>query len=378
MKPPDQPPSFSRANFDTAPFLVLWEMTRACALACQHCRAKAIKQRNPNELSTEEAFKVLDDLSGFGQPLIVLTGGDPIQRPDVFAIIERARQMGFTVAMTPSATPSVTRETVRRLKDCGLARLAISLDGPDPQTHDSFRRVPGSFNWSLDILSWAREVDLPIQINTTVCRHNFDRFDEMARLAGELTAVLWSVFFLVPTGRARLDMQISAEEAEEVMLKMSALATSAPFDIKSTAGPHFRRLLIQKFAREEAGHEEAVDGACAGNNIARLKPALRLGALRSYQSVNDGKGLVFISDTGDILPSGFLPIVAGNVRNDSVVSVYREHPLFTSLRNPSMLKGKCGACRYKAVCGGSRARAYGETGDYLAQDSLCNYYDRAG
>jgi radical SAM protein len=360
-------PPIPKLDFNQAPYLVLWELTKACPLACRHCRAKAIRRPNSDELSTDEARVLLNQLRAFGKPLIVLTGGDPIQRKDIFEIISCARELGLTVAMTPSGTPSVNEDIVRQLKEAGIARLAISLDGPDAQMHDDFRRVQGSFAWSLNIVGWAKKYDLPVQINTTICRNNIDRFDDMALLVERLGAVLWGVFFLVVTGRASKDMQITANQAESVLKKMTLLAERGLFDVKSTAAPHFRRVLIEQYA----------EGNMTNGNqpLLSVNPSMSIGALRSYQSVNDGKGLIFISDTGDIYPSGFLPLKAGNVRQDNVVSIYREHELFKSLRDPRLLTGKCGACRYKSVCGGSRARAYGESGDYLAEDTLCSYFD---
>ncbi|CAN5638954.1 TIGR04053 family radical SAM/SPASM domain-containing protein [soil metagenome] len=360
-------PVFTKMDFQQAPYLVLWELTRACALACQHCRAEAIANRNASELSTEQSFKLLKDLQEFGRPLLVLTGGDPVQRPDLFEIIKEARHQGFTVAITPSATESTTRAIVEQFKSAGVARLAISLDGPDAHCHDTFRGVEGSFARTLEIVSWAHENKLPLQINTTISRHNIARFNAMAETVASLSPVLWSIFFLVPTGRATQEMQITAAESESVLNKMVLLSRTSSFDIKSTAAPHFRRVLIESLADEDAD----VKG------MSQLPAHLRLGSLRSYQSVNDGKGLLFISHTGEIYPSGFLPLSAGNVKVDNIASVYRNHDLFKSLRDPKLLTGKCGYCRYKAVCGGSRARALAESGDYLGQDSLCVYDDRS-
>ncbi|MBI4532501.1 MAG: TIGR04053 family radical SAM/SPASM domain-containing protein [Candidatus Melainabacteria bacterium] len=371
-------------DFSRSPFLVLWELTRACALACQHCRAKAMRQRNPEELSEIECTKLLEDLKAFGRPLLVLTGGDPIQRPDAFNIIQEACHQGFTVAMTPSATPSVTRDVIAKLKDSGLTRLAISIDGPDAETHDAFRRVAGSFTWSKSILNWAREFGLPIQINTTMCRHNLECFASIAEFVEHEQAVLWSVFFLVTVGRARPELQITADQAEALLRRMAQLTVTAPFDVKSTAAPQFRRILIEQFTNIEESTNKLTapckskcdSGSSVGQAVmSKLNPKLHLGSLRSYQSVNDGKGLLFISHTGDVQPSGFLPISAGNIREESVVSIYRDNVLFKSLRDPSLLKGKCGSCRYRVVCGGSRARAYGESGDYLNQDNLCSFQD---
>jgi len=360
--------SLTKMDFQLSPYLVLWELTRACALACQHCRAQAIANRNTNELSTEQAFALLKDLQELGRPLLVLTGGDPVQRPDLFEIIKEARHQGFTIAVTPSATASTTREIVEQFKSVGVARLAISMDGPDAHCHDTFRGVQGSFARTLEIVSWADENDLPVQINTTISRHNIARFNAMAETVASLKPVLWSIFFLVPTGRATQEMQITAAESESVLNEMVLLSRTCSFDIKSTAAPHFRRVLIESLADED---EDA-----HVNGMSQLPAHLRLGSLRSYQSVNDGKGLLFISHTGEIYPSGFLPLSAGNVKVDDIASVYRNHDLFKSLRAPKLLKGKCGCCRYKAVCGGSRARAFAESGDYLGQDNLCVYDDR--
>lgn len=356
-------------DFEKSPFLVLWELTRACALACRHCRAESIRRPSCDELSFAECVQVMEDLTNFGHPLIVFTGGDPAQRADLYDLIKFARDKGFKVAVTPSATPLMTKQAVEKLADAGVHRLAISIDGPDAETHDGFRRVNGSFKWSLSILKWACELGVPIQINTTICRNNLHAFNEMSSLVADLGAVLWSVFFLVTTGRATQDMQITAHEAEEVLQQMSLLAKSASYDVKATAAPHFRRVLIDNFA-------ETPNATSSSEAVYSLRPELKLGALRSYQSVNDGRGLLFISHTGDILPSGFLPIKAGNVREDSVVDIYRNSELFTNLRNPQLLKGKCGYCRFRDNCGGSRARAYAETGDYLQEDSLCAYDER--
>lgn len=348
-----------KLDFEQAPFLVLWELTRACALACRHCRAEAQCYRSPAELSTQEAVRLLDDLSGFErQPLLVLTGGDPTERSDLFEIISEAKRRGFSVAITPSATDRTSDQTVRRLKEAGIARLAISLDAADAATHDAFRQVVGSFDRTIRIINWAREENLPIQINTTVCRQNIFQFARIADLVEELGATLWSVFFLVPTGRATADMQITALEAELVLKRMAFLATHARHDIKSTACPQFRRVLLT------TNKVRSIDS---------LADEMRLGQLRSYQAVNDGKGIMFISHTGEVYPSGFLPISAGNVRGENVCNIYSQSKIFQELRDPVLLRGKCGGCRYSSVCGGSRARAFAASGDYRGEDPLCIY-----
>lgn len=353
-------------SFDSAPYLILWELTRACALNCVHCRASAIRQRDQRELTFDECIAVMDQLSEFGKPLIVLTGGDPVWRPDLFQIIKAAKEKGFTLAITPSATPRTTENVIQSLKESGIARVAVSLDGPDHQSHDDFRRVKGSFEWTNNIINWANRYKLPLQINSTIWRGNFHLFEQLVKKVENSGVVLWSAFFLVPTGRAGREMQISAAEAEEILEKMTELSGRAKFDVKATAAPHFRRVLLEHLLQRGEGQD---------SDLNSLSPSLKLGALRSYQSVNDGKGIMFISHVGDIYPSGFLPLRCGNTREDSLVEIYRNSPLFTALRNPELLRGKCGECRYKAVCGGSRARAFAESGDYLAEDSLCSYVD---
>lgn len=352
-----------RFDFNKSPYIVLWELTRACALACQHCRARAVRKRNPLELADSEVSMVLDQLEEFGKPLLVLTGGDPFERPDLFEIIKEAKRRKFKVAITPSATPRIDREAVQKLADSGIERLAISLDGHNAQIHDEFRRVSGSYDQTLRIIKWGKEAGIPIQINTSICRYNHDSFARLHEQVSELGVVLWSLFFLVPTGRANREMQISAAQAEDIMKKMALMSVSCGFDVKSTAAPHFRRVLLETvFINKQEEYD-----------FAAISPQLRLGALRSYQSVNDGKGIVFISHTGDVYPSGFLPLPAGNLRETTVSDIYRESDMFKKLRDPDLLEGKCGRCRYKRACGGSRARAFAETGNYLAEDSLCAY-----
>lgn len=352
-------------DYKQSPYLVLWELTRSCSLACRHCRAKAIRRRNPDELSFEECCQVMDRLKEFANPLIVLTGGDPVERDDLLDIVKAAKSRGFTVAITPSATDLTTEKTIQDLAAVGIDRIAVSIDGADAATHDSFRRVEGSFSKSLQICQWAASANLPLQINTSITTHNVQKMPQLAAMAERLSPVLWSIFFLVPTGRANQEMQISNLECEIVLHQMAQLTAKGKMQIKATAGPHFRRVLLEEL---ELNKQMAPDGEGAPANLT---------ALRAYQSVNDGKGVLFISHTGDIYPSGFLPVSAGNVRVDSLIDVYRNHELFTRLRDPDLLKGKCGRCKYKTVCGGSRARAFAVTGDYMEEDPLC-LYDQEG
>jgi AdoMet-dependent heme synthase len=364
--PPRKPP-LADIDFDRSPFLVIWEVTRACDLACQHCRADAIERRDPRELTTEEGKAMLDDVRRFGRPLVVLSGGDPLKRPDTVELVEYGTSIGLRMAMTPSGTPLMNRTILERLQGAGLARLAVSLDGSTAAIHDTFRGVAGSYDWTLGMLREAADLGLSTQINTTVARHNLEDFDNLISLMTDLGISLWSVFFLVPTGRARQEDVASAEAFEHVFHRMYDLSKTAAFDIKSTAAPQYRRVVLQRQVEERRARERSLppEPLTAGIGF-----SLADGVGRS-KGVNDGNGFVFINHVGDIYPSGFLPIETGNVRTDDLVEVYRDHWLFRALRDPDQLKGKCGVCEYRSVCGGSRARAYAVTGDPLEAEPFC-------
>lgn len=344
-------------------------MTRSCALKCVHCRAEAIDARDAGELTTEEGEDLLCEIRRFGKPLVVLTGGDPMRRPDAVELVKFGTKIGLRMAMTPSGTAEMSFEKVKDLKENGLARLAVSLDGSTAEIHDAFRQVKGSYGWTRDIIRWANALDLPVQINTTISRHNLEDIDALCALMESLKIVLWSVFFLVPTGRGKSEDQITPAQYEKVFHKMYSLSKRSSFDIKSTEAPHYRRVVIQRKMRAHRliGDFDEPGFFTHSQDISEDKIG------RSTAGVNDGNGFVFISHTGEIYPSGFLPLSAGDVRTNSLVDVYRWSDLFRTLRDKSKLKGKCGACEYKKVCGGSRARAYAMTGDYLEADPCCVY-----
>lgn len=356
-------PLIGAIDFDEQPFIAIWEVTQACDLACVHCRASAQPERSPLELSTEEGKELIDQISALRVPVFVLTGGDPIKRPDLFELIGHARQVGVRVSLTPSATPLLTRDIIVRLKEAGLARLAVSMDGARAETHDVFRGMSGSFARTLDAIRWANEVGLPVQINTTFSRRNIAEIDEMVALMESLKITLWSVFFLVPTGRGKLSDLLNAEEFEQVFETLYHLSKTASFDLKTTEAPHYRRYLLQQRVLErKAGISESTMQRPASDSIGRAPRGL-----------NDGKGFVFISHTGEVYPSGFLPKAAGNIRQQTLAKLYRESPIFQSLRDTSMLEGKCGACEFKEICGGSRSRAFALTGNPLAEEPCCSY-----
>ena len=357
------------ADFNQAPFTIAWEVTRACAYACVHCRADAMHTPDPHELNTEEALLLIDRLADFGSPILVFTGGDPMMRKDLYQLITYATQKGLRCSLTPTATALPTTARLEKVRDAGIRRIALSLDAPRPQIHDSFRQVRGSWQRTMDILHRAQSIGLSVQVNTTVARHNVDILEEMIPFLEEVGAVQWSLFFLVPTGRAQASNMISAQEHERVFNWLYDLSKIAPFDIKSTAAPMYRRVAIER-RRAELDCDQPVTFQGAGFQYAD-------GLNRPTRGVNDGNGFLFISHVGDIQPSGFLPITAGNVRTDDVVDVYRHSQLFIDLRNPDKIKGRCGFCVYRDLCGGQRGRAYGMTGDYLESDPACIYVSPA-
>ncbi|HVJ06929.1 MAG TPA: TIGR04053 family radical SAM/SPASM domain-containing protein [Acidisarcina sp.] len=359
----DMNPLMHTTNFDERPFIAIWEVTQACDLACVHCRASAQPERHPSELTTEEGKQLIDQIASLQVPVFVLTGGDPIKRPDLFELIRHAREVGVRVSLTPSATPLLTREIIVRLKEAGLARLAVSMDGASAETHDAFRGMSGSFARTLDAIRWANEIGLPVQINTTFSRRNIGEIDAIVSLMEHLKITLWSVFFLVPTGRGKLNDLLSADEFEEVFARLYSLSKTASFDIKTTEAQHFRRYALQQRVRErKAGVSDSEDHAKALDTIGRAPRGL-----------NDGKGFVFISHKGEVFPSGFLPMSAGSIRQQSLATIYRDSPLFKSLRDTSQLEGKCGACEFKEICGGSRSRAYALTGNPHSEEPCCSY-----
>jgi AdoMet-dependent heme synthase len=351
--------------FDRAPFIVIWETTRACALACVHCRAEAIARRHPDELTTGEGRRLMERVRAFGDPppIFVLTGGDPLRRPDVAELVAYGTGLGLTVSMTPSGTAAVTEARLAALRDAGLARLAISLDGATEAVHDAFRRVRGSHRYTMRIVDRAKALGLPLQINTTVSRLTVADLPALARQMEDYGVALWALFFLVPVGRAQADQALSALEIEDVLRWAADLALRAPFGVKTTEAPQYHRVLAGRGARR----------AAAG----RPGPPVRGGPPdfigRAGRAVTDGNGFVFIDHVGNVCPSGFLPMPAGNVRSADLVALYREAPLFVALRDAERLGGRCGVCPHRATCGGSRARAYAATGDPFAEDPGCAF-----
>jgi radical SAM protein len=386
MQPMRTIPARGGLNFDETPFLAIWEVTQSCDLACKHCRAAAQPLAHPDELTNAEGRALIDQIAEMGVPIFVFTGGDPIKRKDVYELIRYAADKGVHVALTPSATPLLTREAIFKLKEAGLVRLGISLDGSTPEIHDTFRGLPGAYARTIQAIEWANEAGIPIQVHTTISRHNAHDLDNLCALFEKLAIVMWNVFFLVPVGRGQLDDLLSGEEFEQVFGKIYELSHRVNFQIKTTEAMHYRRYLLQHNLEERRMSHASMSGHGQGHPASAMT-----GAAQAYEPgapttdaktrtaswatrrVNDGKGFLFISHVGNVYPSGFLPIHAGNIRETPLGEIYRNSPIFKSLRDTSKLEGKCGACEYKEICGGSRARAYALTGDPLAQEPCCIY-----
>jgi len=307
---------------------------------------------DPRQLSTGEAVRLIDDIAAFGEPIIlILTGGDPLKRDDIFDLAARAAGKGLRVVMSPSGT-QVTPVIVTRLKAAGIQRISVSLDGSTAALHDEFRRVPRAFDEAVRSLAYAREGGLPFQINTTVTRHNLHDLPAMLRRASELGAAAWDVFMLVPTGRGTIQMEVGPEEYEATLRFVHAVSRTAPIPVKMTCAPHYRRVQLQEWATE-------------GRPPKASAPPSR-GCMAGF-------GFCFVSHIGEVGGCGYLPLLAGNVRERSLVEIYREAPLFQSLRDPNLLQGRCGICEYRVVCGGCRARALTATGNYLDEEPFCTY-----
>ena len=376
-------------DFNVSPFVVIWENTRACDLACVHCRAAAQPRRSQFELTTEEGFDLIDQVAELKPRVFVITGGDPLKREDTYDMIRHAKDRGLEPALTPSATPLLTEAAISRMKSHGLARLAVSLDASNADLHDDFRRVKGSFDITINAVRAAKREGIPVQINTTVTRRTIDDLPRMVALLTELEISMWSVFFLVPTGRGKRGDLVSPEAVEHLFGFLYETTKRVPFAIRTTEAMHYRRYTLQRMAVESGRRIEdlcdvrtgLIDASTLfmkhGPRTMPLGVQPQFGATsRAPRGVNEGKGFVFISHIGDIFPSGFLPLKAGNVKKQSLGDVYRASELFLSLRDSSNLKGKCGRCEFRELCGGSRARAWSMTGDVFESDPLCTYQPR--
>lgn len=345
-------------DFALNPMLVYWETTQACPLACRHCRASAMPTPHPLQLSHEEGKRLLDSIASFGNPVphLVLTGGDPLQRTDLPELIAYARQLGIKVSVTPAASPQLTREQICWLKEIGVDSIALSLDGSTAERHDAIRQVPGCYEITLKAAAWAGEAGLPLQVNTLLAEETVDDLEAVYQLLHSFPVMRWSLFFLIAVGRGKQLNEVTAEKGEELMRWVHDLAQVAPFQIKTTEAPSYRRIAQNLMKEAGMSHEQ-----------------MRETSVHRGYGIRDGNGIMFVSHVGEVYPSGFLPLCAGNIRQTPLVEIYRNSEVFLKVRDVDSFGGKCGVCEYKKICGGSRARAYAHTGDPAGSDPLCPY-----
>jgi len=323
------------------PMVVIWEATRACQLACRHCRARAQRRPLPGELDARQAEALIDQVARMHPAVFVITGGDPLERADLWCLVRYAAAAGLETYLAPSATSRLTAQSVQMAVSSGCVGMQLSLDGSSALTHDRFRGVRGTFERTLEAAAWCRDVKMPLSIATTVTRENADDLPALATQVTAMGARMWSLFFLVPTGRGRKDLEVAPRRADEILHWLVDVSQSWPFRVKTTEAPQIRRIIAPR-------------------------------APGTKSSIGDGRGFVFVAYNGDVYPSGFLPITVGNVKEQPLLEIYRTSPLMKQLRDPLALRGsRCGSCVHRALCGGSRSRAYAHTGDPLGDDPLC-------
>ncbi len=360
------------------PFIVIWEVTRACGLVCRHCRADAQHEPHPRQLTTAQGKALLDDLAGFGppRPLVVLTGGDPFERADLAELVGHGTGAGLSMSISPSVTPQLTVERLAELREAGAKACSVSLDGACAETHDAFRGFTGTFDATLRAGATIRDAGYRLQVNTTITRGNVGELPRILATVLRMSAALWYVFFLVPTGRGASLEALSPADKEDVLHWLHDCCDRIP--VKTTEAPQFRRVALQRSAALERAEPMPPTGPLHAKLTEQTEqllgpPPATPRRPRAPMAVNAGKGFAFVDHLGDVYPSGFLPQHCGNVTERSFREIYRTAPILRALRNPEGFGGKCGVCDYHRVCGGSRSYAYAVTGDPLAADPSCAY-----
>jgi len=370
------------------PRLIFWETTAGCNLNCIHCRRITLADKLlPQDLKTDEAFRLIDQVASFARPIFVLSGGEPLFRPDIFDIARYAADAGLIVALATNGT-LIDAGVARKIKDSGIRRVSVSFDGADAATHDIFRG-PGAFDRSIEGMRYLREIGVAYQINTTVAKHNSHQMDETLALAKGLGAEALHLFLLVPVGcgmEIADDQQISASQYESILNWMYDAEMVGDIELKATCAPHYFRIVRQRQAAERrqgivrerpaSMHRQSTKGAPKGHPPGG-HPGERHAMNAATKGCLAGTGVAFVSHRGEVFPCGYLPMQAGSIREQSFREIWEHSPLFEELRDLDALGGKCGLCEFKKVCGGCRARAYGMTQDYLGEEPLCTYEPRA-
>lgn len=372
---------YSSEDFGRNPLMFYYEVTRACDLQCRHCRASAQHDAAPDELTHEQSLRLIEQVASFPRkPNMCFTGGDPLKRADIFELLSFAVSQGITTALTPSATPLATFEAFQKAREAGVSAIGISLDGMDAETHDSFRGFEGSFAQTLDMLRFARELNFPVQINTSITKRNFRQIDRIAELLEKEGIATWSVFFLVPVGRGTEESRIEPEDYRWVFSRLWALSQTVSFGIRTTEAPFYRRYVLEQGGNPFAPPKRHSQFAAAMRREEKQREeSTTRGSLFSAerrhgstpQGITDGRGIMFVAHNGMIFPAGFLPVECGKFPEASVVETYQTHPVFKQLQDPDQYHGICGACADRRLCGGSRARAFALTGDYLGPEPDC-------
>ncbi|MDO4665683.1 MAG: TIGR04053 family radical SAM/SPASM domain-containing protein [Actinomycetaceae bacterium] len=360
-----------RHDLSKKPFIAIWEVTRACALVCKHCRAEAQKKAAPGQLTTQQGKELLRQLAGYEppRPLVVLTGGDCFERPDLVELVQFGTDLGLSISISPSVTPKFTRERVQALRDAGGKAMSVSMDGASAQTHDAFRGIPGTFAKTLEATKIINEVGFRLQINTVLTRDNIHEAPAMLKRAIDLKAFMWYVFFLVPTGRGQALKGMTPREREDVLHWLHDV--SDRIAIKTTEGPQYRRVAFQRANGEPFNPGELYQWLTEETVRILGEHPVHPRRPRTPLAINSGSGFVFIDHVGDVYPSGFLPIHVGSVKERSLPDLYENSQIMRDLRTPAKLGGKCGACEYNHFCGGSRSTAYALFHDALAADPTC-------
>ncbi|MCD6352897.1 MAG: heme b synthase [Proteobacteria bacterium] len=341
--------------------MIAWEVTRNCNLNCVHCRASAGKASHPEELSVEECFQLIDDIVSFSAPVIILTGGEPLLREDIFDIAEYGNRRGLRMVMAVNGT-LVTPEKARQMKRVGIRRISVSIDGATPESHDNFRRVKGAFSGALSGIEDIKNAGIEFQINTTITRKNMHELPDIHALVVKLGAVAHHIFVLVPTGRGKdLDEEhnLSSEEYEKVLYWFCEQEDKTSLQLKATCAPQYYQIRKESFGK-------------SGNGMADSSSEFS----STTRGCLGGVGFCFISNTGKVSPCGYLELDCGNVREKSLKGIWANAQVFRDLRDFKRYEGKCGICKFVKICGGCRARAYHSTGNYLAEDPYCNYQPR--
>ncbi|RYV50832.1 radical SAM/SPASM domain-containing protein [Pengzhenrongella frigida] len=361
----------SRLDYGRRPMLVFWETTRACQLACRHCRASATEQALPGELTTAQGHELIDQVAGFGRPypILVLTGGDCLLRPDLFELVEHATGLGLPTALAPSVTPSLTPEMIDRIVASGVKAVSISLDGALAATHEGVRGIEGHFDATVHAIRTLAAAGLTVQVNTTVMRANVDELADVAALISSAGAHIWEVFFLVQVGRGVATEAVTPAEHEDICHFLFD-ASQHGFIVRTVEAPFFRRVVKCRLAGDPAPTTPLYE-RLSGRLATLMGPSI--GRARAHTAATrDGKGIVFVAYDGEVYPAGFLPEPLGNVKTTPIAEIYQDNPLLRQIR-AAEFTGRCGRCEYADLCGGSRARAFAASGDPLGEDPACPY-----